>query len=210
MRMPCSVSCIVSMMRVPPVNCMRAMLRTRRISLRRKNKAGGAMMKPTIDISGSCITITIDSPTSDIRSRPTAVMRRLITMAHGGGAGGQPGDEFGGMAVGKKADVLAQQLVEHAALVVGDDAVADRGEHHGRAVGRETFDGEDGDRDDADDDDGVEITVDIGLVGHRAEKVGAERRAGGGDPHQHEGDRVARPMLHASSTRRRRTKENVE
>ncbi len=79
MRMPCSASCMVSMMRVPPVNCIRAMPRTRRISLRRKKKAGGAMMKPAIDMTGSWITMTIDSPISDIRSRPIAVMSRLIT-----------------------------------------------------------------------------------------------------------------------------------
>ena len=60
MRMPCSASCMVSMMRVPPVNCMRAMLRTRRISLRRNNNAGGATIRPAIDITGSWITITID------------------------------------------------------------------------------------------------------------------------------------------------------
>ena len=77
--MPWSASCIVSMMRVPPVNCMRAMLRTRRMSLRRKNRAGGAMMKPMSDITGSWITITRDNPRSDIRSRPNAVTSRLIT-----------------------------------------------------------------------------------------------------------------------------------
>jgi hypothetical protein len=70
---------MVSMMRVPPVNCMRAMPRTRRITLRRKNSAGGVTINPVIDITGSWITITIDSPMSDIRSRPMAVMRRLIT-----------------------------------------------------------------------------------------------------------------------------------
>ena len=53
MRMPCNASCMVSMMRVPPVNCKRAMLRTRRINLRRKKKAGGAPRKPMIDITGS-------------------------------------------------------------------------------------------------------------------------------------------------------------
>ena len=80
MRMPCSVSCIVSMTRAPPVNCMRAIARTRRISLRRKKNAGGTTMTPAIDSSGSCTTMTIDSATSDIRSRPIAVMSRLITM----------------------------------------------------------------------------------------------------------------------------------
>ena len=68
------------MTRAPPVNCMRAIVRTRRISLRRTKKAGGTTKTPTIDSSGSCTTMTIDSPTSDIRSRPIALMRRLITM----------------------------------------------------------------------------------------------------------------------------------
>ena len=36
---------MVSMMRVPLVNCRRAMLRTRRTSLRRKKIAGGATIK---------------------------------------------------------------------------------------------------------------------------------------------------------------------
>ena len=62
MRMPCSVSCMVSMMRVPPVNCVCAMLRTRRTSLRRKNIAGGATTKPASDMTGSWITITIAQP----------------------------------------------------------------------------------------------------------------------------------------------------
>ena len=70
---------MVSMMRVPPVNCMRAMPRTRLISLRKKKNAGGAMIKPPSAMIGSWISITIVSPISDIRSRPIAVMRRLIT-----------------------------------------------------------------------------------------------------------------------------------
>ena len=70
---------MVSMMRVPPVNCMRAMLRIRRASLRKKKIAGGAAMKPASDITGSWVTITMVSPISDIRSRPTAVIRRLMT-----------------------------------------------------------------------------------------------------------------------------------
>ena len=77
------------------------------------------------------------SPISDIRSRPIAVMRRLITWLDGGGAGGEPGDEFGRMTVGEEADVFVQQLVEHAPLIVGDDAVADPRQRHGAAVGRQ-------------------------------------------------------------------------
>ena len=37
------------------------------------------MMKPPSDMMGSWITITTQSPMSDIRSRPIAVMRRLMT-----------------------------------------------------------------------------------------------------------------------------------
>ncbi len=58
---------------------MRAMPRTRRITLRRKKNAGGAPMKPNSDITGSWITITVTNPISDIRSRPIAVISRLIT-----------------------------------------------------------------------------------------------------------------------------------
>ena len=70
---------MVSMICVPPVNCMRAMPRTRRISLRRNKNAGGATITPTSDITGSWITMTMHSPISDIRSRPIAVIRRLMT-----------------------------------------------------------------------------------------------------------------------------------
>ena len=37
------------------------------------------MMKPAIDITGSWTTMTMQSPISDSRSRPIAVIRRLIT-----------------------------------------------------------------------------------------------------------------------------------
>ena len=70
---------MVSIMRVPLVNCRRAMLRTRRTNLRRKKIAGGTTMKPPSDMIGSCVTITMVSPISDMRSRPAAVIRRLIT-----------------------------------------------------------------------------------------------------------------------------------
>ncbi len=51
----------------------------RRISLRSTNSAGGATTKLKNDISGSCTTITITSPTSEKKSRPTEVIIRLIT-----------------------------------------------------------------------------------------------------------------------------------
>jgi hypothetical protein len=51
------------------------------------------------------------------------------------GTEGDAGCEFGGMAVGIKACVLPEQLVEHAPLVVGDDLVADARQSHGLSVG---------------------------------------------------------------------------
>ena len=57
-----------------------------------------------------------------------------------------------------------QQLVEHAPLIVGDDAIADAREHHGAEIGGESPGPEDDDREEADDDDAVEIAIDPGLV----------------------------------------------
>ena len=78
-RKPWIVSCIASRISAPPPYCVSTMERTRLISLRRKKNAGGAMMKPPSAMIGSWITITIVRPISDIKSRPMAVMRRLMT-----------------------------------------------------------------------------------------------------------------------------------
>ena len=53
MRMPCKASCMVSIMRVPPVNCVRAIPRTRRTIPRSRINAGGATTRPAIDMIGS-------------------------------------------------------------------------------------------------------------------------------------------------------------
>ena len=53
MRKPCKASCMVSMMRVPPVICVRAIPRTRRTIPRSRIIAGGATMRPAIDMIGS-------------------------------------------------------------------------------------------------------------------------------------------------------------
>ena len=126
MRMPCSASCMVSMMRVPPVNCMRAMPRTRRMSLRKKKNAGGA--HDEADQRHRRILDHHHDAEPDQRHQIAADGRdeKIDHLADRGGAGGQPGDEFGGMPVGKEADILVQQLVEQAPLIIGDDAVADR------------------------------------------------------------------------------------
>ena len=51
----------------------------RRISLRSTKNAGGATTKLKNDINGSCTTITVSSPISDSRSRPSEVISRLMT-----------------------------------------------------------------------------------------------------------------------------------
>ena len=51
----------------------------RRISLRSTKNAGGATTKLMNDIKGSCTTITVTSPISDSRSRPSEVISRLMT-----------------------------------------------------------------------------------------------------------------------------------
>ncbi len=98
------------------------------------------------------------------------------------------------MAVGEEADAFVQQLVEQAPLTVGDDAVADPRQQHRGTVGGKALHREDHHRDQADDDDAVIVVADIGLVRHGAEEIGGQRRTGGGNPHQHESDGIARPV----------------
>ena len=59
---------------VPPVNCTLMIARTRRTSLRSTIIAGGAMIRPTSDITGSWITITANRPISVSTSRPIEVI----------------------------------------------------------------------------------------------------------------------------------------
>ena len=89
------------------VNCMRAMLRTRATSLRRTSIAGGAATKPAIDITGSCITITMTKPDQRHQIAADGGDQKIDDRRHGLGAGGQPRDEFGRMPIGEEADVLA-------------------------------------------------------------------------------------------------------
>ena len=63
-----------------------------------------------------------------------------------------------------------------------------------RAVGRQAPGRKNRHREDADDDDALEVAMDVGLGGHRAEEVGAERCAGGSHPHQRESDHIAWPV----------------
>ena len=78
-RMPCSDSCMVSMMSAVPVNWLWASPFTRLTSLRRISIAGGTTTRPTNDRIGSCITITPIKPISMNRSRPMALISMLRT-----------------------------------------------------------------------------------------------------------------------------------
>jgi hypothetical protein len=51
-RIPCTDSCSVSMICMLPINCVCVIARTRRISLRKIKRAGGAMRRPVTDIIG--------------------------------------------------------------------------------------------------------------------------------------------------------------
>ena len=125
MRKPCKASCIVSMMRVPPVICVRAIPRTRRTIPRSRISAGGATMRPAIDMIGSCINHHEGQPDQRHQIAADRGDQQINCLADGRCAGGQTDDEFRGMPVGEIADVFLQQFVEHALLIVGDDAVAD-------------------------------------------------------------------------------------
>ena len=102
-------------------------------------------------------------------------------MARRGGAGGEPRHELGAVALREEADVLLQQGREHAALVFGDDAVADPRQDQRAAVGRHRLDHEDHGGHEGENDDPVEVLVDVGRVDHVADQIGAERGADGGN-----------------------------
>jgi len=99
------------------------------------------------------------------------------------------------VAIRKVGDVLVQQLVEHAPLIVRDDAIADLHHHDLVTVGQHALERENAEGADRDQDQGTEIFVDIGLVDDGAEHIGRYCRAGGGTPHQDEGKDVAAPVL---------------
>ena len=124
-RSPCSDSCMVSMMRVPPVNWLCASPRTRFTILRSTISAGGATTSPNSDITGSCITMTTPSA---IKCQEIAADRgdqEVEDLRDGGRARGHALQEFGRVPVGEEADALAHQFGEHAPLVVGEDGVGD-------------------------------------------------------------------------------------
>ena len=115
--------------------------------------AGGATTKLKNDISGSFTTMTATSPISVRKSRPTEVIKRLITCVQAAAPVDSRAMNSVECRFGEKADAFAEQLGEDAPLVVGDDAVADLRQQYAVAVGREALGGEQGDGDAAEDED---------------------------------------------------------
>ncbi len=111
-----------------------------------------------------------------------------------GGAGREPRHELGAMAVGKKTDVMLEQLREHSLLIVGDDPVADAREHDRLAIGGHSLDHENHGGHEGEDDDAGKVLVDVRLVDHVADQIGAERSARRGNSHQAECERIASPL----------------
>ena len=79
MRMPCTVSCIVSQICAPPVNWLIAIALMRRISLRSTLTEGATTTRNISSSTGSPISITMQLPTTVRRSRPAAETSRLTT-----------------------------------------------------------------------------------------------------------------------------------
>src|SRR5262249_33106858 len=101
------------------------------------------------------------------------------------------------MSRGNEADVFVQQLVEHLALIVRDDAVADAREDQHIAVAANPFHGEQHHREDAEPDDAGEIPLDVGLIDQLSDQIGGQGRAAGGDAHQDERQDILAPVLDA-------------
>ena len=95
--------------------------------------------------------------------------------------------------VGEEAEVLLQQFRKQPTLIFRDDAVADAREHHGLAIDRGAPQREHQERQHAGPDHARDIALDVGLIDDVAGEIGVQRRAGRGDAHQGEGDRVALP-----------------
>src|SRR4029450_1604005 len=191
----------------------------RRISLRRKKKAGGATTKVKNDISGSCITMTKTRPINESRSRPTEGISRLMTCVAAAGPGDsgamhsgeegahqseqlrrrrrrgrQPRDELGRVPIGEKAKALIEQLGKNCALIVGNNVVADTRQHDAVAVRCKSFGREQRDRDDAKRDDSAQAAINVGLVDYVADEPGTSGCAPRGHRHKREGAGVSAPV----------------
>ena len=116
--------------------------RTRRTSLRSTIIAGGAMIRPTSDITGSWITITANRPISVSTSRPIEVISSDSTRFAAVAPVVSRAMNSDECRSEKKPMFSVKQLVEHAPLIVGDDAVADPHHDDLLPVGRGALQGE--------------------------------------------------------------------
>src|SRR5262249_42602641 len=102
--------------------------------------------------------------------------------------------EFRGMPVGEEAQVLTDDAAKHPALIFGDDAIADLRELHGAEISGARLHHEDDGGEDADEDDAAEVLVNVGLVDHVADQIGAVGCRGGCERHEQKGVHVAWPL----------------
>ena len=89
---------------------------------------------------------------------------------------------------------MMEQLGEHPLLVIGDDPVADPREHDRLPIGSHPLDHEDHGGHEGEDDDPRQVLVNVGLIDHIADQIGAERRACRGYSHQSEGEGITPPL----------------
>ena len=146
------------------------------------------------DITGSCTAMTAASPMSESRSRPIDVMRRFNTWLAAAAPVVSRAMNSELWRSAKKPMLCCSNLREHPPLIVGDDPVADARQRERLSIGRHRLDHEDHGGDEGEDDDPGEVLVDVGLIDHVADQIGAERGAGCGNPHQAERERIAPPL----------------
>ena len=163
-------------------------------SLRRISIAGGTTTRPINDSTGSCVTITNDQADQQQHVAPDRVDQQRQHVGDGFCARCQPRQEFGGMPLGIESDAFAHQLGKQPPLVVGENGVADLGQDHGVAVGRQTLDEQQHHRDAGENGDAGDVLVDIGLVDHLAQDIGGARGGAGGHAHQRERGHIAPPI----------------
>jgi hypothetical protein len=95
---------------------------------------------------------------------------------------------------GIEPDAFAHQLGKQPPLVVGENGVADLGQDHGVAIGRQTLDEQQHHGDAGENGDAGDVLVDIGLVDHLAQDIGRAGGGAGGHAHQGECSHIAPPI----------------
>src|SRR5262245_29786402 len=101
------------------------------------------------------------------------------------------------MAVREESQAFVEQLRKNRALIVRDDAITDARQHHAVAVGGEALHRKQDDSDRAKNNDSLQVPIDVGLVDHVADQVGAECGAASRHRHQNERDYIFAPMHQA-------------